>query len=223
MNGCNTLLTLTTVTPAEQRIVLHHISWQFYEQFQAAIAGQSSPRLTYYQGTLEVMSPLEEHESARSLIGRFIEILIAELRLNLKTMGSTRLKRPELAAGGEPDECYYIQNEPLVRGRMVDLKYDPPPDLVIEVDITHTDIDKLRLYTDLGIPEFWRYNGQVWRIYRLQNGEYKEVGASPTFSWVNKSALYSFLEECRTFGEVQAELSFQAWVREKVQELQVEE
>lgn len=68
----------------------------------------------------------------------------------------------------ESDDAYYIQNQPLVAGRDVDIDQDPPPDLAVEVDITHTDIDKLQLYAAMGVPEFWRHNGETWRIYCLQ-------------------------------------------------------
>jgi len=70
----------------------------------------------------------------------------------------------------------------------VDLEQDPPPDLMVEVDITHTGIDKLRLYGAMGVPEFWRYNGESWRIYRLQNGEeYQEAEVSSTFFQTRRS------------------------------------
>jgi Uma2 family endonuclease len=213
-------LAVSTAPPPEQRIVLHHIAWDTYERMLNDLGNNRSVRLAYYRGSLEIMTPLEEHERAKSLIRRFIEILIAELGLNRKSMASTRLTRPDLQASGEPEECYYIQNEPLVRGKTVDLANDPPPDLVLEVDITHTDLDKLKLYADLGIPEFWRYNGKIWRIYQLEQGSYTEVEASPTFPWVRKQLLYDFLSACNVEGETKAERSLQLWVRSQAQQLQ---
>jgi Uma2 family endonuclease len=62
-------------------------------------------------------------------------------------------------------ECLYIQNQAKVAGKTIDLRHDPAPDLFVEVDITHTDIDKLALYARMGVSEFWRYNDQAWRIY----------------------------------------------------------
>ncbi|MCU0565725.1 MAG: Uma2 family endonuclease [Oculatellaceae cyanobacterium Prado106] len=97
-------------------------------------------------------------------------------------MGSTTLNFPNLSIGAEPDQGYYIVNEPRVRGKTVDLKTDPPPDLILEVDITHTDINKNALYAEMGVPEFWRYNGQILTIYALQSGTYQEVETSPTLS-----------------------------------------
>ena len=138
----------------EQRITLHNISWDTYELLLEAFGEHRAARLTYDSGVLEFMVPLEEHENPSDLIGVFIRTLVEESGWNIKSLASTTLKRSDLKKGAEPDKCYYIQNESLVRGRTVNLNFDPPPDLVVEVDITHTDINKNALYADLGIPEF---------------------------------------------------------------------
>ncbi|KAM3100040.1 Uma2 family endonuclease [Phormidesmis sp. 146-35] len=207
-------VTTSQAAESERRIVLHNVSWQAYEKFLDAMEESHSTRLTYYKGILEIVAPLESHENAGSLVGQFIEILTEELGLTLKSMGSTTLKRPEIKIGGEPDKCYYIANEPLVRGRTVNLAIDPPPDLIIEVDITHTDINKNALYAEMGVGEFWRYNGKTLTIYQLQNGTYQEVSTSPTFAWVEKERLYQFLKDCTQVGETQAKRMFRAWIRE---------
>lgn len=196
----------------EKRLVFHSFTWQKYQAFRATLAPDRNARLTYANGTLEVTIPLEIHEFSARLIERFILILVVELGMELKTMGSTTLDREILDKSAEPDDAYYIQNQALVAGRDVNLETDPPPDLVVEVDITHTDIDKLRLYAAMGVPEFWRYNGERWRIYCLQGGEYQEVPASPTFPQVEKTKLYKFLSAARQ-SETTAERELRAWVR----------
>lgn len=159
--------------------------------------------------------PLENHEFALRIIELFIRILVVELGMKIKTMGSTTMNREDLKRGSEPGCAYYIQHQPQVAGRNVDFATDPPPDLVVEVDITHTDIDKNRFYASLGVPEFWRYNGCEWRIFQLQAGEYVEQSHSPTLSWVEKEDLYRFLEQAQQ-DEVDAEVALRGWVREKV-------
>lgn len=200
------------IAQGEKRVTFHHLNWAAYQQILHALPQSRAARLTYDRGILEITMPLEDHEFATRLIELFIRILVIELGLKIKTMGSTTLEREELDRSPEPDNAYYIQNQPLVAGRTVDLKQDPPPDLVVEVDITHTDIDKLRLYAALGVPEFWRYNGQVWRIYQLQAGQYQEVEASPTFPTVPKAKLYKFLTQAQQ-DEVAAEQQLRTWVR----------
>jgi Uma2 family endonuclease len=153
--------------------VSFHVDWDGYLTIRTILGENRSAHLTYYNGILEIMTPLEAHENSSGLIGQFIEILTEELNLNIKSMESTTLDRPGLKAGAKPDQGYYIANEPLVRGKTVDLNVDPPPDLVVEVDITHTDINKNLLYAQLRVPEFWRYNGKILKIYNFPNGDYK--------------------------------------------------
>jgi Uma2 family endonuclease len=192
------------------------VDWAAYQDISRILGENSSIHLTYYNGILEIMAPLEEHEWSSGLIGQFIEILTEELNLNLKTMESTTLSRPGLRAGAEPDKGYYIAHEPLVRGRIVDLASDPPPDLVVEVDITHTDIDKNALYAELGVPEFWRYNGKMLKIYQLEDDHYQETPISPIFPTVPKERLYSFLRGCAEEGETSAKREFRLWIRQNL-------
>ncbi|NER22957.1 MAG: Uma2 family endonuclease [Symploca sp. SIO1B1] len=196
----------------EKRFLFRSLDWQRYQMLRETLSRDRNIRFIYMHGTLEVTMPLEIHEFSARLIEKFIWILVVELRMKMKTMGSTTLDKEELDKSAEPDDAYYIQNQPLVAGRDVDLERDPPPDLVVEVDITHTDINKLQLYAALGIPEFWRYNGEVWRIYSLHDGEYQEVEVSPTFSLVPKVKLYEFLATARQ-DEVEAELALREWLR----------
>ncbi len=198
----------------EKRVSLH-VDWDGYQTIRKTLGENRSAHLTYYNDILEIMTPLEAHENSSGLIGQFIEILTEELNFNIKSMESTTLDRPGLKVGAEPDQGYYIANEPLVRGKTVDLNVDPPPDLVIEVDITHTDINKNLLYAQIGVPEFWRYNGKILKIYDLQNGEYQEVQKSPTFPSVPKERLYEFLSNCAQQGETQAKRDLRVWIRKQ--------
>lgn len=181
----------------EQRVVLYGVSWESYLQILNALPQTRNARLTYDDGVLEITMPLEDHEFSGRLIERFILTLVELLEMRIKTMGSTTMNYAFFKKGAEPDNAYYIQNQPLVKGRNVDFAQDPPPDLVVEVDITHTDIQKNQFYARIGVPEFWRFNGKVWRIYQLQEGVYVEVEESPTFPQVPKEYLYSFLAQAR--------------------------
>jgi Uma2 family endonuclease len=199
----------------EKRVTLRDLTWQAYQQILHALPQTRAARLTYDRGTLEITMPLEDHKFALRLIELFVRILVVEIGMKIKTMGSTTMDREELERGSEPDCAYYIQNQPKVAGRHVNFAADPPPDLVVEVDITHTDINKNRLYASMGVPEFWRYNGREWRIYQLQGESYTERDRSPTFSWVEKEELYRFLEQAQQ-DEVEAETTFRARVREQL-------
>jgi Uma2 family endonuclease len=206
-----------SVNLPEKRVTFYDVSWQAYEAILAALGEKRSARLSYYKGTLEIMAPLEAHENPKEVMGDFITILVDEGDfVGIKSMGSTTLNYPQLGVGAEPDQCYYIAKEPQVRGKTVDLQTDPPPDLVLEVDITHTDINKNALYAEMGVPEFWRYNGEVLTIYCLRNGVYEAAEISPTFPWVTKERFYEFLQDCAQVGEKQAKRNFRDWLKQRL-------
>ena len=196
----------------EKRSVLRGLPWETYVQLIDELPQSRSSRLTYDNGILEITVPLEIHEFSGRLIERFITTLVELMGLRIKTMGSTTMKYPKLRKGAEPGNAYYIQNQPLVKGRDVDFSQDPPPDLVVEIDITHTDIEKNAFYSSLGVLEFWRFDGKVWRIYQLFDRVYVEVEASPTFPKVPKERLYAFLKEARE-DEIEAVISLRSWWR----------
>ena len=202
----------------EKRVAFDNITWQGYEQILNALGENRAASVHYYQGILEIMTPLEAHESSSENIGVLIHILTEELNLNIKSLASTTLKIAEIKTGAEPDKCYYIKNEPAVRGKTVDLNQDPPPDLVLEVDITHTDINTNQLYQDIKVPEFWRYNGKKLTIYVLEEGKYQESENSRNFPILTKAMVYEFISQCRTNGETQAKREFRSKLRELLQD-----
>jgi Uma2 family endonuclease len=197
----------------EKRITFRDLDWPAFKQIQQLLTERTQARFTYDNGMLEITMPLEGHERSARLIELFIRILVVELGMKIKTMGSTTLDREDLLKSAEPDNGYYIQNYALVADHEIDLDYDPAPDLVVEVDITHTDINKNRLYASMGVPEFWRFNGQVWQILCLVDGGYETRDRSPTFPLIEKTDLYQFLETA-LLDEVAAETSFRRWVQQ---------
>jgi Uma2 family endonuclease len=163
------------------------------------------------------MTPLYEHENPKIQFDRFILVLAEELEIEIKSAGSTTLKRRIANRGIEPDNCYYIQNEPAVRGRQeLDLETDPPPDLAIEIDISSSSVDKFRIYSALGVPELWRYNGRVLKFYQLAEGQYVECEFSIAFPLVSVTEMSRFIEQSKTTGEIALLKSFRAWVIDKI-------
>ena len=168
----------TSVSPPpevrEQRVVMNQVSWETYERLLTANVDASSPRLTYNQGTLEVMSPSVEHERVRRALATIGEFVAEEQGREFEDLGSTTFRRQDLEGGAEPDACFYLENvERIRRKQEIDLTVDPPPDLVIEVEITSPAVSKLPIYARLGVPEIWLTDGQSVRILRLAEGEYK--------------------------------------------------
>lgn len=208
---------VTTRAIAEQRVVFRNISWQTFKAMLTEMGSDRVSRLTYDQGTLEIMTPLMPHERANRQIERLVWILVEELGLNILSVGSMTCKREDLERGAEPDSSYYIQNEPLVRDKEeIDLTQDPPPDLVLEVEYSRSSVNKLRLYASMRVPEFWRYDGRSLHIYRLDKQQYQLCENSPTFAPIAVSEIPRFLEEAKKIGEVSMVRSFRAWVRQQL-------
>ena len=205
---------VTTVTPAEARTILENISWQTFKSMLADMGSTRNTRLAYDNGIVEIMSPLVPHENSNRLIEAFVVVMCEELGLEIKRTGSFTLLRDDLEKGGEPDSSYYIQNESLVRDKEnINLATDPPPDLVLEVEYSRSAVNKLTLYASMGIPEFWRYNGSVLRVYRLQLNQYSEVQNSPTFARIPVKEIPQFIQATRKNGEIATTRAFRTWVR----------
>ena len=206
---------LVTYTLAEQRTVLHNISWETFETLLRETGEDRGSRFAYDGTTLEIMTPLFEHENPKINFDRFIYILADELNIEIRSAGSTTLKRKIVRKGIEPDNCYYIQNELAVRGReTLDLIDSPPPDLAIEIDITSSSVNKLDIYSALGVPELWRYDGNNLKFYQLSEDEYIECEFSIAFPLVSVKDISRFIEQSKTIGEIALLKSFRSWVKE---------
>jgi Uma2 family endonuclease len=208
---------VSTRTPSAQMVVLKNISWQTFETIIADMGEDRTSRLTYDQGILEIMTPLLPHEYWNRLIERLIFVLGEELNLEIFPAGSTTLKRKDLLRGAEPDSSYYIQNEARVRNKSeIDLNSDPPPDLVVEIDLTSSSLDKLQIYASLGVSELWRYEEGVLRIYQLQQGQYVECSDSSTFAKLPLIEIARFLEESQRIGVMGMTKNFRNWVKKQI-------
>src|SRR6266478_1708430 len=145
-----------TLPPIGRGMVLEDVDWKTYSRLLKAFEERPGIRLTYDRGALEIM-PLLEHDIDGRFLGRIIIALTEELGLPILCGGSTTLRRQLHQRGIESDECYWIANEPRMRGRRaLNLQRDPPPDLAVEVDVTSSSLDRLDIYATLGVPEIWR-------------------------------------------------------------------
>jgi Uma2 family endonuclease len=199
--------------PVPPMLVLENVSWETYDALLRDLEAQRL-RITYDEGRLVVMSPLPRHERVKSLMGSMVEVLAMELRIPISRLGSTTWRKRLLRKGLEADECYYVQNEPLVRARdEIDLKKDPPPDLAVEVEITHHPLDRLAIYAALGVPEIWYYTGKRVRTLRLEDAKYEDVEYSVAFPFLRPAELERFLEMRLSTDETTLMCDFRDWVR----------
>jgi Uma2 family endonuclease len=211
------MMPTVSTTLAENRTILQPISWTTFNNLLTELGNHRNTRLTYHKAVLEIMTPLGEHENNNRFIDKLIQVLATELNLNIKSMGSLTLKKDNLQQAVEPDSCYYLTQEPLVRNKQnIDLNIDPPPDLVLEIDITNTSLNKLPIYASLQVPEIWRYNGRSLQVFVLDltKREYNQVTISPTFPQLNIETIPQLISQSLIVGETATLKAFRDSIRQ---------
>lgn len=201
-------------TARETRVVMKGVSWQTYKKLMTEVGDDRAWRIAYDRGVLEIRMPLEEHEEPKGLLESFVEAVADELGIEVRKLGALTLEREDLTRAVEPDTCFYIQNEALVRGRKINLPEDPPPDLAVESDYTSSSINKQALYWVLGVPELWRYTKKMLMIYRRVEGGYERCEQSLAFPFLPIAEIPSFIEQSRTIGQRSAVRLFRQRIRE---------
>jgi Uma2 family endonuclease len=179
----------------EQRVVLRGLSWETYCRIVTERGDNSGPRLTYDCGTLEIMMPSLKHETLKETIRGLFELIADEMALDFAAAGSTTFRREDLNKGFEPDSCFYIQRAAHIRGKdEIDLNIDPPPDLVIEIDVAKSSLHKLGIYAAVGVREIWRYADDVLQIFELEGKDYTRKTASSVLGAVTSLELTELIQ-----------------------------
>jgi Uma2 family endonuclease len=201
---------------SQQLTKLQDVSWQAYQDLMAQFGSDRAWRIAYDRGVLELRMPLQEHEQPKIVIADLVTAMADQLEIEVMQLGSLKLERADLTRAVEPDTCFYIQNEPLVRGvRNISLPANPPPDLVIESDHTSSSLDKFSLYASLEVPELLRYRKKVLEVYHLQSGKYKSAPRSLVLPIFPITEIPLYIELSYEIGQRAAIRRF----REKIQSI----
>ncbi|MCI0491422.1 MAG: Uma2 family endonuclease [Planctomycetes bacterium] len=210
----STIVPVKASLPLQEHVYLPGVSYATYEAILTEIEDRRRLRITYHHGEMEMMSPSQDHERAKTLIGRMIETLTEELGIPVLSCGSTTFKNQLRDCGLEPDECYYVRNEAVVRGRKIKLGDDPPPDLVLEVDVTTSVIDRFPIYAALSFPEIWQYiDGEIVIHLLQESGLYVVTQQSVALPTVPVKKLVAHIERCDDTDETTWIRAFRQWVR----------
>lgn len=180
---------------AEQRLVLEGVTWQQYEALVTLFMNQfPALRMTYLEGSLELMTTSPEHERLKTIIARLIEAFAEELDLDLNGYGSATFRQEAAARGLEPDECYCLGELQAV------------PDIALEIALTSGGIDKLKVYQGLGVKEVWFWEKQQLSLYGLtETGDtYEALERSQLLPQLDVALLASYVESSRQTQAVKA-------------------
>lgn len=162
-----------------QFVLMEGISWERYLALSEDFDG-TRVRLTYLDGTLEIMPPpmSEEHESRSRRIGHLVSEFCLYLGTRFWNQGSRTLRVFE-QAGLKPDEQCSLREKKEF------------PDLAVEVGITSGGLNKLAVYQRFEIPEVWIWQEDNLHVHLFDSatGRYHLASASAVLSGINLSAV----------------------------------
>lgn len=199
--------------PADSTLTLRNVSWQEYETLLGSLGEASGFRVSYDEGTLQIVTLSSEHESYCRLLEKLVGYLSTRLRIRILSFGSSTMKKKERRKGAEPDACFYARTAPAIGSRIhLDFASDPPPDVVVEIDVVDDSVAKFPSYAALGVPEIWRYDGNTFFIYRLDRGEYVNAESSLALPQLTAVVLTEFLNLSRQKDQYDVLLAFEEWL-----------
>lgn len=199
----------------ENRVLLHDVSWQSYVAIGNALADRPAIRMTYDRGKLEIMTTSHLHEIYKTRLSRLLETLAEEFTRPIAPGGQMTFQREDLERGIEGDNCFWIAHERQMRTKKTWLPaQDPPPDLVLEIEVSRSALKRMSIYAALGVPEVWCFEGDSLRVYLLQKDRtYQRADRSPTFPSVPPAGIVPFLELNEATDYLGMVRAFREWLR----------
>lgn len=212
------LVELIERMPVDSVLTQHGVSWDEYEELLETVGDASGLRISYDEGRLQIMTLSQRHERYSTLIGRMVDRVSRVLRIKILFYGSTTMRKQRKQKGVEPDGCFYVQNAPLVGTKdEIDFNVDPPPDVVVEIDLNHGSLSKFPIYLALGVPEIWRYDGDSLTVYQLREEQYVASEASLSLPVFTSAALTDFLARSPKQDQYDILLAFEDWLKSQQQ------
>ncbi len=199
----------------EQPTVLYGVSWEDYLEYTKATLDNSQYKMTYNRGVLKIMGLAFKHENISRFLDRLIAFTGMFLGINVIPAGSMTLVSNKLRKGADPDESYYIQNAHLanIKDKLFDDAADTPPDLVVEIDRSHSSDDKFEIYAAFGIKEFWLHSRDILHIFVLtETGEYLEAKQSAALPVLTAEILTNFISRAQSEEQFEVLRDFQKWL-----------
>ena len=209
-------MTATAIAnPPVERVILRDISWDFYQRLLRERGDSPGSRVTYDGGLLQITVVSVAHDNPNRTLASIVELAAEETGTDSCHLGSTTFQRPDLLKGFELDSCYYFLHAGEVRDKdEIDLTVDPPPELVIEVDVTSNSLDRFPIFAAVGVAEVWRYKAGAVTIFVLRDGEYHPVANSLALPILTAEAITRFAASYRKMKSPAWAAELRAWVRQ---------
>ena len=203
----------------EQRIVLNVRSYPAYVAISDAIPERSGLRTRYIDGRLTLLTVSRRHDWLAEAIGRLVIAVADGMEIEWETAGQANFRSESVNVGVEADKTFYLREHAVImRGPVdIDLTTQPPPDLAVEVEVTHGADDSMRIYGRLGVPEVWRYRAatQTMTFWRLTaEGIYEPTIASVSLAPLMPVDVADQLRLAEHLGSSRWGTRLTAWVRD---------
>lgn len=197
--------------------VFYDVSWETYEDLLELFPERRNPKIYYDRGILEIM-PLPEHEIPIYSVYSLVDIFALEMEIETHCIGASTLKQRNVKHGFEPDCAFYFgENADLMRDEnTINLKDDPAPDLAIEIDVTHSSLNKFDLYANVGVLEIWLFHGSKLQILHLAGNEYVEKDFSNLLPNVSSEIITNFALKNRTISHIQWHKEVAEWAKQNL-------
>lgn len=202
--------------PLGSVLVVNAFSWDEYELLIQDLDGRRNPRLSYDCGSLEVVSISPGHDGYDRMVDAFVREFCEARGMECQAYGQATWKLKAVGKGAEADCCYYVQNARKVFGKQqIPLESNPPPDIVVEIDLTTDSSRKLRIYAGLRVPEVWIFDGKEFHFHELLEGKYTEIPGSKRLPGLSGAPMIEAFVMAETNGQTEALKAF----RRRIQKL----
>lgn len=178
-----TMANVPTAVEPEQRLIIDRVDWDQYAAISDALGERHKPRLIYLDGSLTFLVTSFMHDWLSEWLNLLVVAVANGCGITWKVAGQATFRSKALNVGVEGDKTYYfgVHAEQMQGQRDIDLATQPPPDLVIEVEVSHPADRSLAIWGRLGVPEVWRFNaekGTVGFWSRREDGTYAPIDRS---------------------------------------------
>lgn len=223
-------MTMTLATPTapraiahepEQRFDLNVNDWGRYLAISGALNDWAGVRLAFLDGELTLLGTSQRHEWLAECLGMLVSVVAARCGISCEPAGHATLRRKDRGAGVEGDKTFFLgRNADAMLGvKNLDLDVHPPPDLAIEVELTHPADKVMIIYGRLGIPEVWRLDvdSRTLRIWALgDSGGYSEASRSPSLRVIEPADILAQLTLAEEIGFSRWSVQLHDWVRDVI-------
>ncbi len=216
---------MSTVSPTlrafehDQLVVLGPVGWLAYVTLSDSVVNQHNPRMLYLDGDLSLLTTSRRHDRYAEFLGLLVVFVASETGLTWETAGQATFRREDVEVGIEGDRTYYFgDHAEIMKGSVeIDLSTQPPPDLAIEVEVSHPADFALSIWGRLGVPEVWRYDANINRLnigLRLHDQSYRTSDESLHLPGLTASDVEEQMRLADSLGSSEWFTHLQTWVRD---------